>query len=67
MLHGVARRITDAPTITAIGGVYVAKYGSGFADPAESKLLAVRPVTVIAATEAPNSFATTATRWQFDA
>jgi len=65
VMRGRVERIMDSGTLAAISRVYVDKYGSGFPDPAENPVLAIRPGTVISVSEAEDEFTRTATRWTF--
>jgi hypothetical protein len=66
VLHGTVRRHDDAGAIAGVDRAYTAKYGSGFPEPSESPLFALRPRTAIAVIGREPEFTTKATRWTFD-
>ncbi len=66
VLEGVAERVTDGGQLGRLLAVYTAKYGSGFPDPAENPVFAVRPEVVFGMIEREAEFAGSATRWTFD-
>jgi general stress protein 26 len=63
VLNGVAVRVTGDRT--RITEVYVEKYGSGFPEPDENPVFAVRPATAIGVIDTEDQFSTAATRWRF--
>jgi pyridoxamine 5'-phosphate oxidase-like protein len=65
VVHGVARRLSNAAFVQRLRTRYLAKYGEGFPDDAANPVFAVRPETVIAVVDRGAEFTTTATRWRF--
>jgi PPOX class probable F420-dependent enzyme len=65
VLDGVAERVIDPSVLGGIESRYIAKYGSGYPDPADNPLMVVRPRTVIAVLESEPDFTELATRWTF--
>jgi hypothetical protein len=65
VVQGVAERITDAGALASLLAAYRRKYGSGFPDPVDNPVFAVRPRTAIGIIEREAEFARTATRWTF--
>jgi len=64
VVRGRAERVLDAEHVARVDKAYVAKYGSGFPDPAENPLYRVAPKVAIAVVEA--EFTDNPTRWTFD-
>ena len=65
VLEGVAERVTGPRELARILSAYRRKYGSGFPDPAENPVFAVRPRTVFGLIEHEPEFSSNATRWVF--
>jgi hypothetical protein len=65
VVQGVAERITDAGALASLLAAYRRKYGSGFPDPVDNPVFAVRPRTAIGIIEREAEFSRTATRWTF--
>jgi Pyridoxamine 5'-phosphate oxidase len=65
VLEGVAERVTEPGELSRLLAVYVDKYGSGFPDPDDNPVFAVRPRVVIGLIEREPEFTTRATRWRF--
>jgi hypothetical protein len=66
VLEGVVERVSDGAAIARILAAYTRKYGSGFPDPDENPVFAVRPRRVIGLIEHDAEFTGSATRWRFD-
>lgn len=66
VLEGVAEQVTDRAAISQILSVYTDKYDSGFPDPEENPVFAVRPQRVFGLIEHEASFSGSATRWRFE-
>ena len=65
VLEGVADRVTDRRQLARLMAVYRRKYGSGFPDPVQNPVFAVRPRVVFGIIEREAEFSTSATRWVF--
>ena len=65
VLEGVAERVTEPGELSRLLAVYVDKYGSGFPDPDDNPVFAVRPRVVIGLIEREPEYTTRATRWRF--
>jgi hypothetical protein len=65
VLEGIAERVTEPAQLARLLAVYTGKYGSGFPDPAENPVFAVRPRIVFGFIEHEAEFAGSATRWTF--
>ncbi|HEX8804933.1 MAG TPA: hypothetical protein VF743_12095, partial [Acidimicrobiales bacterium] len=63
VVEGVATRVTDPAAVERVADAYRAKYGSGFPDPADNPLLAVRPTRAFGVVEEEPGFTTRTTRW----
>ena len=66
VVEGLSERVTDAGQLPRLMEAYIAKYGSGFPDPVENPVFAVRPRVVFGFIEHEAAFAGSATRWTFD-
>jgi PPOX class probable F420-dependent enzyme len=67
VVEGTARRVTDPAALAALAATYHDKYGSGFPDPLEHPVFAVRPRVAFAVVEREPMFSRSATRWSFSA
>jgi len=65
VLEGVAERVVDAEAIARLMAAYRRKYGTGFPDPEENPVFAVRPRVVFGIIEHDPEFSGSATRWRF--
>ena len=65
VVEGTAERVTDPAALNALLAVYRGKYGSGFPDPVEHPVFAVRPRVAFAVVEQEPMFSRSATRWVF--
>ena len=65
VVEGTAERVTDPAALDALLAAYRGKYGSGFPDPLEHPLFAVRPRVAFAVVEQEPMFSRSATRWVF--
>jgi PPOX class probable F420-dependent enzyme len=65
VVQGTAERVTDPAGLSALLAAYRDKYGSGFPDPGEHPVFAVRPRVAFAVIEREPMFARAATRWVF--
>jgi hypothetical protein len=65
VVEGSATRVTDPAALSALLAAYQGKYGSGFPDPGQHPVFAVRPRMVFGVIEREDAFAATATRWVF--
>jgi nitroimidazol reductase NimA-like FMN-containing flavoprotein (pyridoxamine 5'-phosphate oxidase superfamily) len=65
VVEGTAGRVTDPAALAALLAAYQGKYGSGFPDPGEHPVFAVRPRVAFAVVEREPMFSSSATRWVF--
>jgi len=65
VLEGTAERVTDPERISRTLLAYTGKYGSGYPDPDENPLFAVRPRLVVGLIELDPGLSASATRWTF--
>jgi hypothetical protein len=65
VVEGVAERVTDDAELSRLMAAYRAKYGSGFPDPVQNPVFAVRPRVVFGIIEREAEFSASATRWVF--
>jgi PPOX class probable F420-dependent enzyme len=65
VLEGTAERITDRERISQVLVAYTSKYGSGYPDPDDNPLFAVRPRRVVGLIELDPGLSASATRWTF--
>jgi PPOX class probable F420-dependent enzyme len=65
VLEGTAERVADPDRIARAQAAYSGKYGSGFPDPDQDPLFAVRPRQVVGLTEHDPGLSASATRWSF--
>jgi hypothetical protein len=65
VVEGVAERVTDRDVLANLLATYRRKYGSGFPDPVDNPVFAVRPRVVFGVIEREAEFSETATRWRF--
>ena len=65
VVEGTAERVTDPAALDALLAGYRGKYGSGFPDPVEHTVFAVRPRVVFAVVEQEPMFSRSATGWVF--
>lgn len=65
VLEGIAERVTDPGRLAEIRSTYLRKYGTGFPDPDENPIFAVRPTVVFGIIEQEPDFTGRATRWRF--
>jgi PPOX class probable F420-dependent enzyme len=65
VVEGVAERVTNGAELSRLLAAYRHKYGSGFPDPVQNPVFAVRPRVVFGIIERAAEFSTSATRWVF--
>ena len=65
VVEGVAERVIDGAGLSRLLAAYRDKYGSGFPDPVQNPVFAVRPRVVFGIIEREAEFSTSATRWMF--
>jgi hypothetical protein len=66
VVEGTAWRVTDPAALATLLAAYRDKYSSGFPDPLEHPVFAVRPRVAFAVVEGEPMFSQSATRWVFE-